>query len=758
MVLHELSDALAVATTSLIAVTLPGAASVRCPDARFVTAVRSDRGRDGALVERCGQSFAGTDTTLDTIVATELQWADDRSLTWIVELAVRAADRAAPGARLIVAWRQGSDRRPLAELLLLAASRGSVIDVVPDSVASLVARGTEPDQAARLVAASAGLPEWIAALEADRSIEADVAARLAVLDDSTRRSAEIVAFGGAAASVADPTALVVEGLLAPGPPVSMPTEVANAIRAVCPPERRAALVERPDDQVDVIEFASHLLSLGDRSPGSASCYLDAARRVEDGDLAAELARAARAAGANEATSRRLAADGLLAADRPGEALRELGTLDDPSDERRRARAWLALGDPAAAAAAFRRAGDPAWAAYCAVAAGLPAALDSDAADTGDVASLIASAAVRWRDGGFERPGDVLADLATAARRQTAAGDRDEPLRAGELMVRVAERLGDHAVAARAATVVTEQPAAPHATAARLLASWIDARRGVLDAASAAYATIEPRTPRTRLIHGAAQCAVVVRDTEGAGLDEAARAGLDAASSVGPDVFDVDLVTDIAAAAERARLDRADEPLAAMAAIVDAGGDHLCFDLAWCRLQAALAGDRADRIAARACEVIALDPAHDRHTAATDIRALARAVATPSDVDVVQLIAVARRVAASGAPHIAARACGFVATTTPSDAAARTLLRESRIWRSARSRDRGPAESVSTIVRLTAHEEQVARLVVEGRTHKEIGAVMFVSPKTVEHHVAHIRTKLGVTGRAAMLAALRDYLD
>jgi len=48
-------------------------------------------------------------------------------------------------------------------------------------------------------------------------------------------------------------------------------------------------------------------------------------------------------------------------------------------------------------------------------------------------------------------------------------------------------------------------------------------------------------------------------------------------------------------------------------------------------------------------------------------------------------------------------------------------------------------------------------VLAGGTHREIGARLFLSPKTVEHHVARIRTKLGATNRAEFVAALRTVL-
>ena len=55
------------------------------------------------------------------------------------------------------------------------------------------------------------------------------------------------------------------------------------------------------------------------------------------------------------------------------------------------------------------------------------------------------------------------------------------------------------------------------------------------------------------------------------------------------------------------------------------------------------------------------------------------------------------------------------------------------------------------------QKDVAQYIVDGPTHKEIGAQLYISPKTVEHHVAKIRQKLGASTRAEMLAALRSQL-
>jgi DNA-binding NarL/FixJ family response regulator len=59
--------------------------------------------------------------------------------------------------------------------------------------------------------------------------------------------------------------------------------------------------------------------------------------------------------------------------------------------------------------------------------------------------------------------------------------------------------------------------------------------------------------------------------------------------------------------------------------------------------------------------------------------------------------------------------------------------------------------------LSEREQMVAQHIVDGLTYKEIGAQLYISPKTVEHHVAKIRQKLGASTRAEMLAALRTQL-
>ena len=62
-------------------------------------------------------------------------------------------------------------------------------------------------------------------------------------------------------------------------------------------------------------------------------------------------------------------------------------------------------------------------------------------------------------------------------------------------------------------------------------------------------------------------------------------------------------------------------------------------------------------------------------------------------------------------------------------------------------------SVETTNRLTAQETQIAELAREALANDEIGARLFISPRTVEYHLGHVFTKLGINSRIQLHQAL-----
>jgi DNA-binding CsgD family transcriptional regulator len=55
--------------------------------------------------------------------------------------------------------------------------------------------------------------------------------------------------------------------------------------------------------------------------------------------------------------------------------------------------------------------------------------------------------------------------------------------------------------------------------------------------------------------------------------------------------------------------------------------------------------------------------------------------------------------------------------------------------------------------LTRRETEIAHWVTQGLTSRQIATKLYLSPRTVEHHIASIRAKFGVTTRAGIAAAL-----
>jgi two-component system NarL family response regulator len=80
-----------------------------------------------------------------------------------------------------------------------------------------------------------------------------------------------------------------------------------------------------------------------------------------------------------------------------------------------------------------------------------------------------------------------------------------------------------------------------------------------------------------------------------------------------------------------------------------------------------------------------------------------------------------------------------------------LLKE--FARIGRSREQSPAETVEEAPRgeLKPRQIEILRLLAEGLSYKEVGARLFLSPRTIKYHMAEIMNRLHLENRAQVLA-------
>ncbi|MBB4904305.1 helix-turn-helix transcriptional regulator [Actinophytocola algeriensis] len=113
--------------------------------------------------------------------------------------------------------------------------------------------------------------------------------------------------------------------------------------------------------------------------------------------------------------------------------------------------------------------------------------------------------------------------------------------------------------------------------------------------------------------------------------------------------------------------------------------------------------------------------------------------------------------AAGFTWDAARLAGRAATRTSDRKAMVRLLDCARLLQgkpvAARTVPDEPRSSIPEVT-LSERELQVAELVVSGMTYKDVGDRLFISAKTVEHHVARMRQRLGASSRSELLSQLR----
>jgi DNA-binding CsgD family transcriptional regulator len=227
------------------------------------------------------------------------------------------------------------------------------------------------------------------------------------------------------------------------------------------------------------------------------------------------------------------------------------------------------------------------------------------------------------------------------------------------------------------------------------------------------------------------------------------------------------------AAARMRLvDRMQHTLTEAFALLDSLGNPSLWSvpLYWAGVHAGILANSPDAVA----------PHGQALTAAAAHSAFAKALATAgrtwlrvlaNHVDIDEVTAAARGLSQFGLTWDATRLASQAALQTPDGRVSGAMLQLARDLKQTAAIDEapgfetvtaaadvartGPSRSASS--RLSDREREVAELLLLGMPYKDIGSQLFISAKTVEHHVARIRRRLGADSRSEMLSMLRAML-
>ncbi|HEX2130879.1 MAG TPA: helix-turn-helix transcriptional regulator, partial [Actinophytocola sp.] len=304
--------------------------------------------------------------------------------------------------------------------------------------------------------------------------------------------------------------------------------------------------------------------------------------------------------------------------------------------------------------------------------------------------------------------------------------------------------------------------APLATRHRLLLAWIAMVRGDLPQATDGLAAARrgPCEPRDWLFAVAIELGVARRAGDAAGLGRAWSQAGEAVLRHPVDLFTFLPLGELTVAAARLRDEaRLATHLAEARALLAGLGDPPLWavPLWWGGLHAAIVAGQTDTAEEHA-ESMAKAAARDEQfgTIAAAARCWLDVTAGTVDPDAVE--EAARGLHGAGFTWDAARLAGRAATRTADRAAMVRLLDCARVIqgkpvstrRVVSTSDPEPTPEVS----LSDRELQVAELVVSGLTYRDVGDRLFISAKTVEHHVARMRQRLGASSRSELLSRLR----
>ncbi|MEU5694869.1 helix-turn-helix transcriptional regulator [Actinosynnema sp. NPDC020468] len=294
---------------------------------------------------------------------------------------------------------------------------------------------------------------------------------------------------------------------------------------------------------------------------------------------------------------------------------------------------------------------------------------------------------------------------------------------------------------------------------RLLRGWVAMVRGDLGAAREVLAGLRRAgralEPRDWLFAVALEVGVARRDSDLGAVKRTWEQACEAVLRHPVDLFAFLPLGEFAVAAARLRdRHRLAPHLASAALLCKQLGDPPLWAVAlhWSGLHAAITAEETAAAEEHAANLAACAP-HSRYAATVSAAAESWLDVLAGEVDPDRVEAAAKGLHGAGQWWDAARLAGQAAIRT-SDRQAMVRLLDCARSLQGRPPTARPATPTEPTGRLSDREREVAELVVTGLTYKQVGDRLFISAKTVEHHMARMRQRLGCTSRPDLLDHLR----
>jgi DNA-binding CsgD family transcriptional regulator len=376
-------------------------------------------------------------------------------------------------------------------------------------------------------------------------------------------------------------------------------------------------------------------------------------------------------------------------------------------------------------------------------------------------------------GGESRCADCVAGMAQSA--YTSSGQparRLRPDHPAALAAIAAISCGDLPTAESVLqSASTSRGAVPDISRIAALRAWTAMLAGRLGEAGQWADRIDPRISRDEVWRTAVQVAIARREDDLTALTRLWLAARTTLVATRPDLFSLLPLSELSIVAARMREpDLARPTMTRLAEILDQLGGSTLWSAPyhWAGIQAAILTDRPKSLTPHAAALVAMS----RHSPMAEVLAggaRAWVGVLGRDIDVDRVAAAAGRLAEVGLGWDGARLAGHGAARASSRKEAAVLLEvaralqrvSDRVEHSARDAVSGVATAAGQragLIDLTRREREVVELVLNGLTYKEVGETLFLSPKTVEHHMARIRRRSGASSRAELLRRLSATID